>query len=156
MVAWAAEIQAGSAVLPNRVTDDPDGARQRAVTADELGPVARNTASFVVYIKKSNLAGKFIAVRIACKQRSTGGIYLRNDVHPGLFGQISQYPFYTARYRKLARPSGFIAYFQYCEFDGSVKGDIDPEFRMNAVLAVFKNTVAESMPGNIKSRPRTW
>jgi hypothetical protein len=31
VVAWAAEIQAGIADLPTRVTDDPDGARQRAV-----------------------------------------------------------------------------------------------------------------------------
>lgn len=31
VVAWAAEIRAGIADLPTRVTDDPDGARQRAV-----------------------------------------------------------------------------------------------------------------------------
>jgi hypothetical protein len=31
VVVWAAEIQAGIADLPIRVTDDPDGARQRAV-----------------------------------------------------------------------------------------------------------------------------
>ena len=31
VVAWATEIQAGIADLPTRVTDDPDGARQRAV-----------------------------------------------------------------------------------------------------------------------------
>jgi hypothetical protein len=31
VVAWAEEIRAGIADLPTRVTDDPDGARQRAV-----------------------------------------------------------------------------------------------------------------------------
>jgi hypothetical protein len=31
VVAWAAEIRVGIADLPTRVTDDPDGARQRAV-----------------------------------------------------------------------------------------------------------------------------
>ena len=101
--------------------------RQSAIAADKFGSVACDTARFIVYIKKSNTAGKLVVIRIARKQNSAFGFYLRYDMHSALRWQVTQYPFDTTCCRELPGSSGFVTHFQYRKLHGSIQGDIDLE-----------------------------
>ena len=117
-------------------------------------PVTIRLAS--VTLKNATRLDEFCAVAISGEQRTAGRVDFGDDVHGGLRTEVAQHPLDISRGGEAARPARLVAHLQNRELHRRVERHVNPKLRGDAFLGVFKDAVAESMPGAIGAPCHGW
>src|SRR3990172_2419145 len=137
-------------VLPGRIA-------KRAVSPDELGPVAAEGPGRVIHIhihiEEGNPSGELRVVGVPGKERTAVGINFSDYMHCCFRPQVSKNPFRVSCGGETARPAGLVSYLQHRELNRCIYGHINPQLGADAALRVLEDTVAKSVPGYIMHRP---
>ena len=94
-----------------------------------------------------------MVVRISCVQRSVPGIDLGRHVHRRFRAKIGQHPLDITRGGQPSRAPRQIAHFQRGKLDRRIECHENRQLRANAILHVFENAVAESVPTHVGRGP---
>src|SRR5690606_18658082 len=101
-------------------------------------------------IKKSHAVGEFSIVGIPGKDGSRVAFQKGYHMHLRFRTKLSQYPFYIPGNRKFPLPARPVMDLEHGKLYAGIGVNKYGHFRKDAIFAVLKNAVTESMPGNIR------
>jgi len=109
-------------------------------------------ASRVVHVENATRSRNSVLYGCAQKARRTPG-HFGDHVHARFGPQVAQHPFRISGSGEPAGSARDVTHSEHRELDCCVQGHVNPQLGADAALSVFEDTVAESVPSNVRRCP---